>query len=56
MQLEVKARNCQVTDETRERIARRFDKVSRQVSDLARLEVELSASPQALAARRRRPI
>ncbi len=41
MQIEVKARNCQVTDETRERIARRFDKVSRQVSDLARLEVEL---------------
>jgi putative sigma-54 modulation protein len=42
MQIEVKARNCQVTDEIRERIARRFDKVGRQVSDLARLEVELS--------------
>jgi putative sigma-54 modulation protein len=41
MQIEVKARNCPVTDEIRERIARRFEKVERQVSDLARLEVEL---------------
>jgi putative sigma-54 modulation protein len=41
MQIEVKARNCPVTEETRERIARRFEKVERQVSDLARLEVEL---------------
>ncbi|HWT93758.1 MAG TPA: ribosome-associated translation inhibitor RaiA [Solirubrobacteraceae bacterium] len=41
MQIEVKARNCQVTAEMRERIIRRFDKVGRQVSDLARLEVEM---------------
>jgi putative sigma-54 modulation protein len=41
MQIEVKGRNCPVTDEARERIERRFDKVARQVSDLARLEVEL---------------
>ena len=41
MQIEVKGRNCPVTDETRERVERRFDKVARQVSDLARLEVEL---------------
>jgi putative sigma-54 modulation protein len=42
MQIEVKGRNCPVTDENRERVAKRFDKVARQVSDLARLEVELS--------------
>ena len=42
MQIEVKGRNCPVTDENRERIERRFDKVAKQVSDLARLEVELS--------------
>jgi len=41
MQLEVKARNCPVPDATRDRIGKRFDKVARQVSDLARLEVEL---------------
>jgi putative sigma-54 modulation protein len=41
MQIEVKGRNCPVTEELRERIARRFEKVARQVSDLARLEVEL---------------
>jgi putative sigma-54 modulation protein len=41
MQIEVKGRNCPVTDETRERVERRFEKVARQVSDLARLEVEL---------------
>ncbi len=41
MQIEVKGRNCPVTAETRERIEKRFGKVARQVSDLARLEVEL---------------
>ncbi len=41
MQIEVKGRNCPVTDELRERVARRFDKVAKQVSDLARLEVEV---------------
>jgi putative sigma-54 modulation protein len=41
MQIEVKGRNCPVTDELRERIERRFEKVAKQVSDLARLEVEL---------------
>jgi putative sigma-54 modulation protein len=41
MQIEVKGRNCPVTAETRERIERRFEKVAKQVSDLARLEVEL---------------
>ena len=42
MQIEVKGRNCPVTDVSRERIAKRFSKVAKQVSDLARLEVELS--------------
>ncbi len=41
MQIEVKGRNCPVTPEIRARVERRFDKVARQVSDLARLEVEL---------------
>jgi putative sigma-54 modulation protein len=42
MRIEVKGRNVEVTDELREVIARRFQKVDRQVSDLATLEVELS--------------
>jgi putative sigma-54 modulation protein len=42
MRIEVKGRNLQVTDELRETAARRFEKVSKQVSDLAVLEVELS--------------
>jgi putative sigma-54 modulation protein len=42
MRIEVKGRNIEVTDELREVIARRFQKVDRQVSDLATLEVELS--------------
>ena len=43
MRIEVKGRNFQVTDELRETIARRFEKVGKQVSELAVLEVELSA-------------
>ena len=42
MQIEVKGRNCPVPEELRERIEKRFAKVAKQVSDLARLEVELS--------------
>jgi putative sigma-54 modulation protein len=41
MQIEVKGRNLPVTDELREIVARRFEKVSKQVSELAVLEVEL---------------
>lgn len=41
MQIEVKGRNCPVTDTLRERTEKRFEKVAKQVSDLARLEVEL---------------
>ena len=42
MRIEVKGRNLQVTDDMREVVARRFEKVDKQVSDLATLEVELS--------------
>jgi putative sigma-54 modulation protein len=42
MRIEVKGRNLQVTDDMRETVARRFEKVDKQVSDLATLEVELS--------------
>ena len=41
MQIEVKGRNLAVTDELRETVARRFEKVAKQVSELAVLEVEL---------------
>lgn len=42
MRIEVKGRNTPVGVELRERIEKRFAKVARQVSPLARLEVELS--------------
>jgi ribosome hibernation promoting factor len=42
MRIEVKGRNLQVTDELREVVARRFEKVDKQVSELAILEIELS--------------
>ena len=42
MQIEIRTRNgVALTDELREYAQRRFDKVSRQVSELARLELEL---------------
>jgi putative sigma-54 modulation protein len=41
MQIEVKGRNTQVSDELREYVEKRFTKVAKQVSELARLEVEL---------------
>ncbi len=41
MQIEVKGRNCVVTEDLRRRVEKRFDKVGRQVSQLARLEIEL---------------
>ena len=50
MRIEVKGRNLPVTDELRACVERRFEKVAKQVSDLAELTVELSedrdASPQ----------
>ena len=41
MEIEVKGRNLPVTDELREVVTRRFEKVAKQVSPLAVLEVEL---------------
>ena len=41
MRIEIRARNTAVTDALRRRIEKEFDKVSRQVSELATLEVEL---------------
>jgi putative sigma-54 modulation protein len=41
MRIEVKGRNLPVTDELRVLVTRRFEKISRQVSELAVLEVEL---------------
>ena len=41
MQIDIKGRNAQVTDEIRAHVHKRFAKVARQVSELARLEVEL---------------
>jgi putative sigma-54 modulation protein len=42
MRIEVKGRNLQVTDELRECVERRMDKIGKQVSELALLEVELA--------------
>ena len=42
MQIDIKGRNVPVTDEVRMHAERRLDKVARQVSDLARLEIEIS--------------
>ena len=42
MQIEVKGRNLPVTDELREHVSRRFEKIAKQVSELAVLELEIS--------------
>jgi putative sigma-54 modulation protein len=42
MQIEVKGKNLQVTDEMREYVARRFDRIGKQVSELAVLELEVA--------------
>jgi putative sigma-54 modulation protein len=41
MRIEVKGRNLPVTDDLRAYVERRFEKVAKQVSDLAELTVEL---------------
>ena len=41
MRIEVKGRNLPVTDDLKEHVEKRFRKVSRQVSELAELEVEV---------------
>jgi ribosome hibernation promoting factor len=45
MRIDIKGRNVPVTDEIRKHAERRLDKVARQVSDLARLEIEISKEP-----------
>jgi ribosome hibernation promoting factor len=42
MRIEVKGRNLHVNDDVREHVVKRFGKISKQVSELAELEVELS--------------
>jgi putative sigma-54 modulation protein len=41
MRVAVKGRNMPVTEELREHVRKRFDKVAKQVSELAELEVEV---------------
>jgi putative sigma-54 modulation protein len=41
MRIEIKGRNVEVTDEMRDHVHKRFARVGRQVSDLARLEIVL---------------
>ncbi|HEY1835160.1 MAG TPA: ribosome-associated translation inhibitor RaiA [Solirubrobacteraceae bacterium] len=45
MQIDIRGRNVPVTDDLRRHAERRLGKVARQVSDLARLEIELSMEP-----------
>jgi putative sigma-54 modulation protein len=45
MQIDIKGRNVPVTDEFRTHAERRLNKVARQVSDLARLEIEIFKEP-----------
>jgi len=45
MQIDIKGRNVPVTDELRTHVERRLRKVTQQVSDLARLEIEISKEP-----------
>ena len=42
MRIEVKGRNLPVNEELREHVAKRFQKIEKQVSDLAVLEIEVS--------------
>ncbi len=45
MQIDIKGRNVPVTDDLREHLERRLEKISRQVSELARLEFEIFKEP-----------
>jgi ribosome hibernation promoting factor len=45
MQIDIKGRNVPVTDDLRAHAERRLRKVTRQVSDLARLEIEIFKEP-----------
>jgi putative sigma-54 modulation protein len=52
MQMDIKGRNVPVTDELRMHAERRLNKVARQVSDLARLEIEIFKEPNPRVANR----
>lgn len=56
MQIEIKGRNIPVPDDLRQHAERRLRKVARQVSDLARLEIELSQEPNPRVAGRRQVV
>ncbi len=45
MQIDIKGRNVPVTDDMREHLERRLEKISRQVSEFARLEFEIFKEP-----------
>jgi len=45
MQIDIKGRNVPVSDEIREHTEKRLAKISRQVSELARLEIEIFKEP-----------
>jgi putative sigma-54 modulation protein len=45
MQIDIKGRNVPVTDDMRAHLERRLEKVSRQVSEFARLEFEIFKEP-----------
>jgi putative sigma-54 modulation protein len=45
MQIDIKGRNVPVTDEIRSHAVRRLDKVARQVSQFARVEIEIFKEP-----------
>jgi putative sigma-54 modulation protein len=45
MQMDIKGRNVPVTDDMREHLERRLEKISRQVSEFARLEFEIFREP-----------
>src|SRR5947209_5233288 len=45
MQINIKGRNVPVSDEIREHMDRRLDKISKQVSEFARLEIEIFKEP-----------
>ena len=41
MRIDIRGRNIEVTEELREQVEKRFNRIGRQVSDLALLDVEL---------------
>jgi putative sigma-54 modulation protein len=42
MRISVKGRNFEVSDELRDKIEKRFEKIGKQVSELAQIDIELS--------------